>query len=220
MDVDKAPDSGQTRGERLRTGSRERRDQQKQELREAILTAAADLFLEQGYDRFSLRQVAERIGYSPTTIYLYFENKDDLLFQVVYEGFRRFNEEMLEALNSSEDPLERLRTAGRVYIRFGLANPAYYQLMFVERTDFLQHERSKGEGKPSDLLIKLEEAVQEAIDAGVLRPGDPAAYADAMWAGTHGVVTLGNCAPMFDDDRRQRAIDAMLTMIFEGLRTH
>jgi AcrR family transcriptional regulator len=49
--------------------------------------AAGALFLEQGYERFSLRKVAERIGYSPTTIYLYFRDKDDLLFTVVDEGF-------------------------------------------------------------------------------------------------------------------------------------
>jgi AcrR family transcriptional regulator len=60
-----------TQAERLRKALR---------YRQAILTAAGALFLEQGYERFSLRKVAERIGYSPTTIYPYFRDKDDLLF--------------------------------------------------------------------------------------------------------------------------------------------
>lgn len=68
-----------TRVERTRQASRHRREQEKEELQQLILKAAGELFLEQGYDRFSLRQVAERIGYSATTIYLYFEDKDDLL---------------------------------------------------------------------------------------------------------------------------------------------
>ena len=206
-----------TRGERLRLASRERREQQKQELRETILTAAAELFLEQGYDRFSLRQVAERIGYSPTTIYLYFQNKDDLLFQVVYEGFRRFSEQLVGVLESVEDPMERLREVGRSYIQFGLDNPAYYSLMFVQRTDFLQHQPSVEEGKPIDLMERLHVAIQEAIDAGALRPGDAVAYGDAMWAAVHGVVSL-TCMTMFDQERRRRAIDAVLTMTFDGLR--
>src|SRR2546430_17566244 len=79
-----------TQAERLRQAIRHRQDQEKQELRQAILTTAAELFLEQGYDHFSLRKVAERIGYSPTTIYLYFREKDDLLFTVGDEGFKRF----------------------------------------------------------------------------------------------------------------------------------
>lgn len=203
----------------MRVASRERREQQKQELRATILTAAADLFVEQGYERFSVRQLAERIGYSATTIYLYFQNKDDLLFQVVYEGFQIFSAQLLAALDSTDDLLERLRAVCRAYVDFGLANPAYYQMMFIERTDFLQHERPHGEGKPVDMLTRLGQAVQEAIDAGVFKQGDAVAYGDAMWAAVHGIVSLGNCSPMFDPERRRRAIDAILDMIFDGLRS-
>ena len=89
-----------TQTQRLRQAIRHRRDQEKQELRQAILTAAGELFLEQGYERFSLRKVAERIGYSPTTIYLYFRDKDDLLFTVVDEGFVRFGQQLAAAAES------------------------------------------------------------------------------------------------------------------------
>ena len=68
-----------TRGERIRTASRHRREQEKEELRQTILKAAGALFLEQGYDGFSMRHLAESIGYSPATLYLYFRDKDDLL---------------------------------------------------------------------------------------------------------------------------------------------
>src|SRR5258707_15357238 len=125
------------RAERLRTAMRQRQEQEKQELRQTILRAAAGLFLEQGYERFSLRQVAERVGYSPTTIYLYFRNKDDLLFTVVDEGFVRFGQQLAAAAESQEDPWERIIALGRAYVTFALQNPVYYQLMFMQRTDFL-----------------------------------------------------------------------------------
>ena len=96
-----------TQAQRLRQAIRHRQAQEKQELRQAILTAAGTLFLEQGYERFSLRKVAERIGYSPTTIYLYFRDKDDLLFTVVDEGFVRFGQQLAAATESQEDPWER-----------------------------------------------------------------------------------------------------------------
>src|SRR5947208_303540 len=73
-----------TQAQRLRQAIRHRQAQEKQELRQAILTAAGTLFLEQGYEHFSLRKVAERIGYSPTTIYLYFRDKDDVLWAMVH----------------------------------------------------------------------------------------------------------------------------------------
>src|SRR6266487_6667346 len=129
-----------TQAQRLRKAIRHRRDQEKQELRQAILTAAGELFLEQGYERFSLRKVAERIGYSATTIYLYFRDKDDLLFTVVDEGFMRFGQQLAAAAASQEDPWERLIALGRAYVSFGLEHPVYYQLMFMQRSDFLTHQ--------------------------------------------------------------------------------
>src|SRR6266480_7329254 len=136
-----------TQAERLRQAIRHRQDQEKQELRQAILTTAAELFLEQGYEHFSLRKVAERIGYSPTTIYLYFRDKDDLLFTVVDEGFTRFGQQLAAAAASTEDPWERIIALGRAYVAFGLQNPVYYQLMFMQRTDFLT-QRQVGESQP------------------------------------------------------------------------
>ncbi len=97
-----------TQAQRLHQAIRHRQAQEKQALRQAILTAAGELFLEQGYERFSLRKVAERIGYSPTTIYLYFRDKDDLLFTVVDEGFVRFGQQLATAAASQENPWERL----------------------------------------------------------------------------------------------------------------
>jgi len=91
-----------TQAQRLHQAIRHRQDQEKQALRQTILTTAGELFLEQGYDHFSLRKVAERIGYSPTTIYLYFRDKDDLLFTVVDEGFTRFGQQLAAAAASTE----------------------------------------------------------------------------------------------------------------------
>src|SRR5947209_20407008 len=129
-----------TQAERLRQAIRHRHAQEKQELRQAILTAAGELFLEQGYERFSLRKVAERIGYSPTTIYLYFRDKDDLLFTVVDEGFVRFGQQLAAAAASTVDPWERIIALSRAYVAFGLQNPEYYQLMLMQRSDSLTHQ--------------------------------------------------------------------------------
>ncbi len=136
-----------TREGRVRAASRERRAAQKQELREAILAAASELFLERGNDGFSLRGVAERIGYSATTIYLYFADKDELLFAVVDEGFQAFTAALTAAVESVSDPLAKLEALGRAYVEFGLSHPAHYQLMFMQRPDFLLGHR-KGECEP------------------------------------------------------------------------
>jgi AcrR family transcriptional regulator len=211
-------DKPRTRAERVRRASRERREQEKQELREAILRAAGGLFAEQGYERFSLRQVAELIGYSPTTIYLYFKDKDDLLFAVAEEGFERFGAQLASAAASAGDPIQRLDAIGRAYIDFGIQNPVHYQLMFMQRADFLVGHRP-GDDKPRiDGFRVLQDAVQYGIDAGALRPGDVEAYSDALWALVHGVVALAISMPFMPAERIRRGVETALAMSIDGLR--
>ncbi len=208
----------ETRTQCTRNASRQRREQQKEELRQAILDAAAELLLAHGYEGFSLRQVAEQIGYTPTTIYLYFEDKADLLFAVVDSAYADFSRRLQAAYDSADDPLQRIRVLGRAYIDFGLANPVVYQLIFVQRTDFLLTWR-QGEQQPraSALLILLR-AVEEAQQTGVVRPGDVQSLGDALWAMVHGLVSLAIGMPMFDAARSRAASETALDLMIDALR--
>lgn len=193
--------TGSSRRERLRVASRQRRETQKQELRAAILKAAGDLFLEHGYEHFSLRQVAEQIGYSPGTIYLYFRDKDDLLQAVVGEGFERFEQALRSAASSTSDASERMHHLTEAYVGFGLANPVLYRLMFMQRPDFLV-ERGEGLLEPKiNAFAVLEDAVQAALAEGVLPPGEVLSTADVLWSLTHGLVSLAISMPIFDEAR-------------------
>ena len=207
-----------TQAERLRKAIRHRQDQEKQELRQTILTAAGELFLEQGYEHFSLRKVAERIGYSPTTIYLYFRDKEDLLFTVVDEGFARFGQQLAAASASTEDPWERIIALGRAYVAFGLQNPVYYQLMFMQRTDFLTHQQADKKQPRLATFLVLQQAVQQAVEAGVLRPGDAESYSDVLWALAHGMVSLAISLPAFYGAHIQQTMEIAWQMECEGLR--
>ncbi len=180
-----------TQAQRLSLAIRHRQEREKQELRQAILAAAGELFLEQGYERFSMRKVAERIGYSPTTIYLYFRDKDDLLFTVIDDGFVRFGQQLALAAESHADAWERLIALGRTYVAFGLEHPVYYQLMFMQRVDFLTHT-----------------------------PSDAESYSDVLWALVHGMVSLAISMPMFDTARIQRTMETAWQMECQGLKQH
>jgi len=70
-------------------GITERKEREKVEIRAMILDAARELFARDGYERVTMRGVAEAIEYSPTTIYNYFEDKDDLVKALCEEDFTR-----------------------------------------------------------------------------------------------------------------------------------
>ena len=69
-------------------GTKERQQRERDRISEAILTAARELFVAEGYRNVSMRKIAERIEYSPAAIYSYFPSKDDIFFALAEEGFR------------------------------------------------------------------------------------------------------------------------------------
>ena len=208
-----------TQAHRVRQASRDRRDQQKENLRRIILDVAGELFLEQGYEGFSMRRVAERIGYSATTIYRYYEDKDDLLFAVINEGFSEFARQLMEAAEDVSSPLKRLEALWHAYIRFGLKNPVYYQMMFMQRADLLFESQREQTQPMIESFDVLQRAVRAAMDAGVMRRGDVETYSRVIWALVHGVTALALADPKrFTPEVMEKNTRLALKMMVNGLR--
>lgn len=207
-----------TRLQRVRQGSQRRRAQEREALRRLILTAAEALFLELGYEGFSMRLLAERIGYSATTLYLYFEDKDALLFTVVDEGFEAFGRALQEAASSVSEPIQRIQRMGEAFIRFGCEHRAHYLLMFNQRIDFLMKcQDQSGTPRISSFGI-LQEAVAEAVAVGALI-GEPQAISDLLFAMVHGVVSLALGMPFMEGERLEKLTHMATTAWLEGLKS-
>jgi len=207
-----------TRAQRIKKASAKRRDAKKADTRRAILDAAVDLFQEHGYENFSLRQVAEAIGYTPTTIYLYFKDKDDLLFHTAIEGFDTFGKMLQVAYDSSNDPLERLKAEGQAYVKFALENPVNYRLMFMQRGEFLERETPEGSEPVIDSFGILEQTIQECLDAGYFKPGDARNYAAVIWASVHGVASLAIATPYFTKEEAYGIAELSNNRIMTGMK--
>src|SRR5262249_50434248 len=108
----------------------ERREREREEVRRKILDSARDLFAKEGYDRVTMRRIAEAIEYSPTTIYNHFEDKDDVVHSLCDEDFTRLLG-ALQAQAPPDDPVEAIRQLGRAYARFGIDYPNHYRFMFM-----------------------------------------------------------------------------------------
>ena len=111
-------------------GILERKERDKEEMRRKIMDASRQLFLEQGFEKTSIRNIADAIEYSPATIYLYYKDKNELLFALHEEAFVKLMQE-LSVVMKVQDPFERLVEMGRQYIKFAVENPELYDLMFI-----------------------------------------------------------------------------------------
>jgi AcrR family transcriptional regulator len=199
-----------------------RRGRQKALVRQEIIDAARDILAREGYGQLSMRKVAERIEYSPTAIYLHFEDKRDLVFQVCEETFGRLVRE-LESLDVEfKDPVERLREGMRRYIAFGLRHPQHYLATFVavphdqgpEDVDRYNSPESNG----MRALGILRACVVACSDAGKFRKVDPDVAARTLWAAMHGVTALLIQMPNFAWGDQQAVVDLLIDTSTEGLR--
>jgi AcrR family transcriptional regulator len=179
-------------------GTRERREREKDQTRAAILDAARELFVAQGYEGVSMRAIAEKIEYSPTVIYNYFKDKDALILELCQSDFGRLADYMQEP-GQLPDPVERLRQCGREYVRFALSYPNHYRLMFMTpyplRAGDPQFDQHKAEvkGNPeTDAYAFLLTLVRQVAAAGRLSGPSPniELIAQTLWAGLHGVIAL------------------------------
>ncbi len=175
-------------------GVKERRAREKSETRDKILDAARDLFISEGYDGVSMRKVAERIEYSPTAIYVHFQDKEDLFRQLCQEDFARLAE-VFQSAAMPLDPIERLRFIGQTYVEFGIRYPNHYKLMFMTPHPAAALDECDREikGNPEvDAYAFLKLTVQQAIDAGCFREDfkDCELLSQTVWAAVHGVISL------------------------------
>jgi AcrR family transcriptional regulator len=168
-------------------GTKERKQRDKKEMVENILVEAMKLFLDQGYKNVTIRKIAEKIEYSPATIYLYFKDKDEILFTLQTRAFEKFYRAQMEIQNI-EDPVERLIAHGNNYIKFALDNPEYYDLMFIMEQPIIG---MKNDGRIiPDSFELLKQNVKACIDKGHMRSTNAEATAFSLWAFVHGVSSL------------------------------
>ncbi len=104
-------------------------EKERKSLRREILDTARQLLTTTGYARLSMRNIANKIGYSATSIYLYFESKDDLVHALIDEGVELLGSRLSEANASESSPAGRLEAMCRAYVAFGMERPEYYEIM-------------------------------------------------------------------------------------------
>ncbi len=173
-------------------GAMGKRVKQKEEVRQEIIDAAMDLFLNDGYESFSIRKLAEKIEYSPTTIYLYFKDKDDLLYTVSEEYAEHFFANLTNIRTTYHDPLEALQQALLYLIALGFNNPNQYNGFFISSPKVYggPDEFMEKESMARNSYFVFREIVRNCIATGKLQEIDLDVLTQALIVATYGLAAL------------------------------
>lgn len=190
-------------------GIKERHDRERHAVRAAILTAARDLFVAEGYVNVSIRKIAERIEYSPAAIYSYFPGKDDIFFALAEEGFQTLDALIRDATGAA-DPVDDLRQGMWAFYQFSKDHREFFHLMFVDRSVPVITEQWQGFDLLQQMIGRFAARIQRSIAAGRLPATLDAQVAlHVLWAAMMGPAVLGctcRLAPGEDPDALARDV--------------
>lgn len=168
-------------------------DAERQQLRTLIIDAARELFVSRGVEAVTMREIAKRIGYSATSIYLHFADKEAVLRAICDTDFLALATS-LKNLLLIVNPVDRLYALGRGYAAFALMHPNHYRMMFMTtRTPCDPAESSLQQNNAEqDAYYQLKSVVNDVYATGWFRPDlqDADLIAQTIWAGMHGVCSL------------------------------
>ena len=191
-----------------------RRQKHKEELRKAILDAARGIFVVEGYENFSMRKLAQKVEYSPGSIYLHFKNKEELFDTLVEESFVRLLKALkdLGDVQQGLDPAYGLKKALWTYVNFGLRNPNDYRFAFM-----LKPPVEKRPYKVHGAFEVLRHMVRRCVEKRRFREVDVETTAQALWASVHGVTSLLIQRPTFPWVSKKRLITKVIDCAVDSL---
>lgn len=191
------------------------RREEKERVRERILDAAQKMMIEDGFRALSIRKLAGQVGYSAGNIYLYFENREAIARELCVRGYAEMLAWLEEGAATAAEPAAKLRAAGTAYLRFGLARPEMYRLIYMDDPAYLeavfaQRREDDPATRAYELLVELAASVlgTKTDRAAAVR------LAESCWAAMHGIVSLKLSCPSFPRTEPEvlceAALDALL----------
>mgnify|MGYP003577154587 CR=1 FL=1 len=169
----------------------DRKAREKEALEALILKGAKKLFVEKGIEQTTIRNIADEIDYSVGTVYVYFKDKNDILHNLHSLGFQDLGK-CFQELFTIEDPMERLRKMGIVYIKFAIENQEMYDLMFNLKApmEFLEKSDSDFWDEGIETFSLVKKTVEECISKGHFAGHDVESLSFMIWSLVHGMCCL------------------------------
>ncbi|HKH71001.1 MAG TPA: TetR family transcriptional regulator, partial [Vicinamibacterales bacterium] len=202
----------------------ERQQHARENTRRAILDAALELFIADGYAQVSIRNIAAKVEYSPGAIYSYFPSKDEIFFALAEEGFRAIGERQF-ADSPSDDPLDDVRAVAWRLYEFSKDQPQYFALVFLDRRVPRVSKEYERFSFISDMRNRARAQVERCIEDGIFPATiDPEVALRLLFAPVIGIAALrvsNRMQPDVDADALVRdAIETTLAGIRAGAPTH
>ena len=193
-----------------------RSDHSREEIREMALSAAEEIVADNGYEGLSARKVAAAIGYTVGTLYLVFDNIDDLILNINARTLDRLHDRMEQSQRDSDNATDSLLRLGQAYILFANEDPHRWAMVFEHRFSEQRDVPEWYQKKISRMFAMVEESL--APLAGKRSRKKVTEAARALWGGVHGIciLALSDTLGVAGVDSVQQLTRSLITNYLEG----
>ena len=188
----------------------DRRDREKSQMKDMIIKAAAQIIVTEGYDKLSVRKLANQIEYSPAIIYHYFKNKDEIVNQIMRQGHQQLLTALSEGQSEKALPEDRLKILTRKYIATALKHPDQYLAIQMNKSPAILEFTSylfEGASEKKPALIVLTQAVRDICQGQNKSESKIEMTAQIIAASTLGLITKLILEKDINENRKQQLID-------------
>lgn len=170
-------------------------------VRQKILDEALDIISTSGYDDLSMRKLAGRLGFAAKTIYNYYSGKEEIYIMVLLRGFEQLNVIAEDIAGEVSDPVEKLKALSGAYVKYGIENNNYYNIMFnidvPKYSDYVGTPLEPVAYREKKTALKLAELAREIISDiskkyGSILENEVDYLVLKLWSNLHGIVSLYN----------------------------
>lgn len=187
-------------------------------LREEILTVSKDLLIEDGFGKLSMRKIARRANVTATSIYLHFDNKDELLLALVQESIESLKKVLLSVIDDSLDAITQLQQLAKAYIQYAIDHPKEYEIIYMVRPEEMPKYPKEKFREIRSVYELLANIIQRGKLNGSLEVEDHLTSAYSVWAQLHGVVSVILNKRLDTRIPRDQFIEQSVTHIIQGFK--
>lgn len=183
-------------------------------LRRALLDEALATIRDKGVGGLTLREIGARLGVSRSALYRHFTDKGALLTTVATEGFSKLRQELVAGWEAGGGGDAAFRSMGVAYVRFAVANPSHYRVMFGASVGPQSQDpelETEGHGAFQALVDALASLQRDAV----VRGDDTVQMATYVWSLVHGMAMLAIDGKLHEPG----AVDELMQYAFDRLAT-
>ncbi|NCC64321.1 MAG: TetR/AcrR family transcriptional regulator [Spirochaetia bacterium] len=196
--------------------SKTRRERDAEIMKTKILAAAREIAQKEGYSQISIRKIAQKIEYTPSIMYHYFANKEEIVSKLLEQGSSELNKDLADKHQGSQDPVEALKQMTRRYIEIALAKPEEFVAVHLDDSEHVTEHTSflfKGSCEKRLALNILKQTIIEFSGKKFTDEDELELTAQSIAAATMGLALKLIAEKQLEAAQRQRVIDYFCNVV-------